>query len=51
MSLNSNKINSDGIAHLAKVLPVNKSMEMLDIGNNEFNDHAFQVFASALAEN
>ena len=41
LSLNSNKITSDGISIFAKIIPVNKSLKMLDIGKNDFNDSAF----------
>ena len=51
LSLNGNRINSDGILQLSKILPVNTSLKMLDIGKNEFSDLAFNEFATLIREN
>jgi len=40
-----NKINNDGIRTLAEFVKLNKSLKMLDLGRNMFNDLGFKVFA------
>jgi Ran GTPase-activating protein (RanGAP) involved in mRNA processing and transport len=51
LSLNGNKINSEGINIFAGIVAVNKSLTMLDIGKNEFSDFAFNNFASQMGKN
>jgi Ran GTPase-activating protein (RanGAP) involved in mRNA processing and transport len=51
LSLNGNKINSEGINIFAGIVAHNKSLTMLDIGKNEFSDFAFNNFATQLAKN
>jgi Ran GTPase-activating protein (RanGAP) involved in mRNA processing and transport len=51
LSLNGNKINNEGISQLAAIIPVNKTLTMLDVGKNEFSDFAFNTFALQIRKN
>lgn len=51
LSLSGNKIDGNGIAKFSKFVANNKSLIMLDISKNPYNDTNFDIFAKEIAKN
>ncbi|KAG7261950.1 hypothetical protein CRUP_017277 [Coryphaenoides rupestris] len=49
--LRNNQITSDGMLHLAKALPVHRSLEVLDVGDNRLGNSGLQTLREPLMAN